>query len=130
MFFNRLFNRLFNRFFNTIENNEILIYNSETQQQLDLVLINLKTDFYMYSYLLMILSVFLLSSYVFFLRKTLQHNHNLFFKIKKDNDKLLSINNKFKTIFEKINEISKMEDRTAKRICLIKNLFLQNKIAG
>ena len=122
------FDRFFNRFFNTLDNNEILIFNSEAQQQLDLVLINYKTDFYKYSYFLMWISTFLLSAYVFYLRKSLKHNHNLFFKIKKDNDKLLYINNKFKKIFEKINEISKMEDRTAKKICLIKNLFVQNKI--
>jgi len=115
----------FNTFFNP-NNNELLIYNSDMQQQLDLVLIYENKYFHAYAYLLMLTSMFCLWTYIFYLRRTLKNNHNLFFKIKKDNDKLLVINKKFKKIFEKINEISKMEDRTAKKICLIKNLFVQN----
>jgi hypothetical protein len=74
-------------------------------------------------------AIFCLSTYIFYLRENLKYNQRLNEKTMKVNDRLVSINNKYKKMIEKINVITNNEEsRISKKVCLIKNVLLFNRI--
>ena len=106
---------------------EIYYETSNQTQQLDyMILIYQQQENYLrYIYF----GILFLMSYIFYLQQTLKYNNKLNDKTLKVNDRLVTINNKYKKMIQKINVISNNEEsRISKKVCLIKNVLLFNKI--
>jgi len=102
-------------------------YSSSNETHLDkmMVIFQQQENYLRYIYLAM----FFLTSYIFYLKRKLKHNQQLNEKTLKVNDRLVNINNKYKKMIDKIKVISNNEDsRISKKVCLIKNVLLFNKI--
>lgn len=108
--------------------NTIAIYDySSNQTELDkmIVIYQQQENYLRYIYLAM----FFLTSYIFYLKRKLKYNQQLNEKTLKVNDRLVNINNKYKKMIDKIKVISNNEEsRISKKVCLIKNVLLFNKI--
>jgi len=108
--------------------NIIAIYDySSNETHLDkmMVIYQQQENYLRYIYLAM----FFLTSYIFYLKRKLKYNQQLNEKTLKVNNRLVNINNKYKKMIDKIKVISNNEEsRISKKVCLIKNLLLFNKI--
>lgn len=109
--------------------NIIVIYeDSSNQTQLERMMIiyeQQQSNNLRYIYFL----IFCLMTYIFCLHQRLKYNKQLNEKTMRVNHRLININNKYKKMIEKINVISNNEEsRISKKVCLIKNVLLFNKI--
>lgn len=108
--------------------NIIAIYeDTSNQTQIDrmMVIYEQQSSIMRYIYFAMVC----LMGYIFYLQERLRYNQKLNEKTMKVNDRLININNKYKKMIEKINVISNNEEsRISKKVCLIKNVLLFNKI--